>query len=153
MNSSKLSDLRSLIIWILILSHLITVSGCMTTETRKVEPDALRTDLLVIITEIVLTNGKVIDCSDKFITFNGLPDTSKSLKIQYFDTVKVNDSGRYNMISKTDTVAFSDIVSLKFSDKHIDVGMTVLVALGILSVAAVLLTLIFFVAVVESIDE
>jgi len=125
----------------------------MTTETRKVEPDALRTDLLVIITEIVLTNGKVIDCSDKFITFNGLPDTSKSLKIQYFDTVKVNDSGRYNMISKTDTVAFSDIVSLKFSDKHIDVGMTVLVALGILSVAAVLLTLIFFVAVVESIDE
>lgn len=153
MNSSKLSDLRSLIIWILILSHLITVSGCMTTETRKVEPDALRTDLLVIITEIVLTNGKVIDCSDKFITFNGLPDTSKSLKIQYFDTVKVNDSGRYNMISKTDTVAFSDIVSLKFSDKHIDVGMTVLVALGILSVAAVLLTLILFVAVVESIDE
>lgn len=153
MNSLKLSDLRSLIIWILILSHLITVSGCMTTETRKVEPDALRTDLLVIITEIVLTNGKVVDCTDKFITFNGLPDTSKSLKIQYFDTVKVNDSGRYNMISKTDTVAFSDIVSLKFSDKHIDVGMTVLVALGILSVAAVLLTLIFFVAVVESIDE
>ena len=153
MNSSKLSDLRSLIIWILILSHLITVSGCMTTETRKVEPDTLRTDLLVIKTEIVLTNGKVIDCSDKFITFNGLPDTSKSLKIQYFDTVKVNDSGRYNMISKTDTVAFSDIVSLKFSDKHIDVGMTVLVALGILSVAAVLLTLILFVAVVESIDE
>lgn len=125
----------------------------MTTETRKVEPDALRTDLLVIITEIVLTNGKVVDCTDKFITFNGLPDTSKSLKIQYFDTVKVNDSGRYNMISKTDTIAFSDIVSLKFSDKHIDVGMTVLVALGILSVAAVLLTLIFFVAVVESIDE
>ena len=153
MNSSKLSDLRSLIIWILILSHLITVSGCMTTETRKVEPDALRTDHLVIITEIVLTNGKVIDCTDKFITFNGLPDTSKSLKIQYFDTVKVNDSGRYNMISKTDTVAFSDIVSLKFSDKHINVGMTVLVALGILSVAAVLLGLIFFVAVVESIDE
>ncbi|MBK6505036.1 MAG: hypothetical protein IPG02_05055 [Ignavibacteria bacterium] len=153
MNSSKLSDLRSLIIWILILSHLITVSGCMTTETRKVEPDALRTDLLVIITEILLTSGKVIDCSDKFITFNGLPDTSKSLKIQYFDTVKVNNSGRYNVVSKTDTVAFSDIVSLKFSDKHIDVGMTVLVALGILSVAAVLLTLILFVAVVESIDE
>lgn len=152
MISPKLSNLRSLLIWILVLSQVITANSCMTTKTYKVEPDALRTDLLVIITQITLANGKVVDCRDKFITFNGLPDTSKSLKIQYFDTVKVNNSGRYNVVSKTDTVAFSDIVSLKYNDKHIDGVATGLWVLGII-VVSVLAGIAFAYGIWASIDD
>lgn len=152
MISPKLSNLRSLLIWILILSQVITVNSCMTTETSKIEPDALRTDLLVVITQIVLTNGKVIDCSDKFITFNGLPDTSKSLKIQYFDTVRVYESGKYDVVSKTDTIAFSDIVSLKYNDKHIDGVVTGLWVLGII-VVSVIAGFAFLYGIWASIEE
>ncbi|MGB3018199.1 MAG: hypothetical protein WBC65_10355 [Ignavibacteria bacterium] len=45
MISPKLSNLRSLLIWILVLSQVITVNSCMTTKTYKVESDALRADL------------------------------------------------------------------------------------------------------------
>ena len=70
MISPKLRNLRSLLIWILVLSQVITVNSCMTTKAYKVKSDALRTvlsdfcNMIVSCSEVSFISLAKNDCKE-----------------------------------------------------------------------------------------
>ena len=146
-NSCKMRTERVLLCCILIITTMITFSSCTTTETSVVTNDRFDRESQAKIIKIILKNGIVINCEDKIVRFENNYDMSGDFIISTADTM---NAGTVNW--KDQRISGTDIQKIFIEEENIDATKVILIASGILVLAAVVFLVLIGIGLGDAAD-
>lgn len=147
-NSPKHSSIvRVAIICFLIISFIVTINSCSTTEMAYVSRNSLNSGYTGEINKIVLKNGIAINCKGKLIKFEGGSDSTGFVVLSTADTVRSGNNS-FSIRWNEQRMANTEIQKIYMEKTESDTTKTVLVILGIAAGAA----LAYFIALVIAIN-
>lgn len=135
-NSGSRKYKRTILIYLFIVSCLITLSSCTTTESFTVSPDSLRSGSPGQITNIILKNGDSVECENKNVEVIKKSDSVIVLSVLNRFTREHSGS-----ISDELIIPLNDILNVRLNKTETDETLTILLVAGLL-IAAVGLTLL-----------
>lgn len=146
-NSEKYRIYRLAINFILILSYLITLNSCSSSETSK----PVKLPIQRVLPEdfsnfikIILRNGEVIDCRGTVISTGQAKDSGLIIIVSSIDTVKSAKDGQLKITKKELTrVPAKDILEVYIQKTEYSSGsLTVFLVVGIIVVLIIIIAII-----------
>ena len=123
--------LFSLIVYIMLVSFMLTVSGCYNTHETMVKPEVLNSSEGYHIIKAIMKNGLTIDLKGREAIYAAKFQNMKDVIVyNSFDTTMVS-SGVYNTSTQTFFLELKDIQSLLIEKEELNSGLTVLAVICI----------------------
>lgn len=129
-NSEKIRIQRAILSCLLIITTLITFSGCMTTEMFYISPESVNYGNQGEITKIQLKNGTSIDCENKTIKFERDSNSVGYIVIVTHSADTVKKGNKLYIQSKEQRITASDILKIHLKKTDVNGGLTALAIVG-----------------------
>jgi hypothetical protein len=124
---------------------LLSLNGCVTTESSLMSPEPDGTYKKVNISRIVLRNGDKIDCSDKIVFFEESPkDSTGMFAITEKYNLGAGGEGVSGFTDKTQYVPLSDVLLVYRDVEKVDGVKTTFAVLGTIAGTAAGVLIIAF---------
>ncbi|MFC2092709.1 hypothetical protein ACFLSV_02300 [Bacteroidota bacterium] len=128
-----------LLTYLLVFSFVLTISGCTTTETQRVSANNISYKVDYEIVNVIMKDGLLINLRDKSARFEKEYDDKKNVIVyRQIDTVRVTERS-YKVYAKTNVIELDNVQEVTIEKSEIDVGLTILVTVGIIAVIAIII--------------
>ena len=110
---------------LVILSFIITLSGCTTTETLRTETENIKYNMNCEIVNVIMKDGKVIDLKGKSPRYAEEWDNKKNVILYTNDTVWISEK-RYSVSNEIKIIELDKVqwVTLETIGKNVEVTVT-----------------------------
>ncbi|MCE1165818.1 MAG: hypothetical protein LWX07_10500 [Bacteroidetes bacterium] len=137
----------SSIIYLLIFTFLLSLSGCETTKVSRETPEYLElfNNTKIQASKIIMKNGTFMDLTDELVYYyKNYKDTSDVLVFKNYDTIRTKENGKdvLKLRLKEKLVPLSSVQEVFIQRTEFDAGMTALLVLGVVVVSALTFFLI-----------
>lgn len=132
-NSGKFRFQRIVINCIVVISYIITLKGCMTTDISYVTPETIEPSTFENISLIILKSRITIDCKNKIVALE------KGIDSTYYFTITpvAGGEGYKNNIEKQ-MIPVNDVLRIQLSDDSLsDVGVALIIT-GVLAIGVLI---------------
>ncbi len=123
-NSRKFRYKRAVIIYLLVISYMVTFNSCMTTKNFSVTPDSLDSASIHEISKIKLKDGTSIDCEDKIIKLKKEADSTL-----LFDISSYTVGDNYQTYWTKKQIAAKDILKIQLEKSEANTDATVVLVI------------------------
>jgi hypothetical protein len=114
-----------LLTYLVVLSIILSMSSCTTTETLRVESESITYSMNYEITNVIMEDGKVIDLRDKSPRYAEEWDNNKNVILYTNDTVWISEK-RYRVSDEIKIIELDKVrwVTLESIGKNVEVTVT-----------------------------
>ena len=128
-NSGKLRFQRIIVNCIVVISYIITLKGCMTTDTSYVTPETIESPAFENISLIILKSRITIDCKNQKVNLEKGNDSTF-----YFTLIPVARGEGFKTNGEKQMIPVKDVLRIQLSDDRLSDGGVALIITGILAI-------------------
>ena len=128
-NSGRFRFQRIIVNFIVVISYIFTLKGCMTTDISYVTPETIEPSTFENISLIILKSRITIDCKNKIVNLEKGNDSTF-----YFTVTPVAGGEGFKTNEEKQMIPVKDVLRIQLSDDRLSDGGVALIIAGILAI-------------------
>lgn len=132
-NSGKFRFQRVIVNFIVVISYIFTLKGCMTTDISYVTPETIEPSTFENISLIILKSRITIDCKNKIVNLEKGNDSTF-----YFTVTPVAGGEGYKTNGEKQMIPVKDVLRIQLSESSLSDGSVALLIVGALAIGLII---------------